>query len=59
MAGQKEESKMKKYSSHNKERLKHQYIQSNVHYIMPNYSESILRKLKAFFKGEYIEELRD
>ena len=26
---------------------------------MPNYSDLTLRKLKAFFKGEYIEELRE
>lgn len=46
---------MKKHSSHNKERLKNQYVESNIHYIMPNYNECTLKKLRAFIKNEYIE----
>ena len=59
MAGQKEERKMKKNASHNKERLKDQFINANIHYCMPSYNEEAKRKLRAFIKNEYIEELKD
>lgn len=59
VAGQKEESKMKKNSSHNKERLRNQYSESNIHYIMASYNESTLKKLRAFLRKEFVEEFKD
>lgn len=50
---------MKKNMSHNKERNKNLFLESNIHYIMPYFNEPILKKLKAFVRNEYIEELKD
>ena len=59
VAGQKEESKTKKLSSHNKERLRNQYSDSNIHYFMASFTEPTLKKLRAFLRKEFIEEFKD
>lgn len=58
-ARQTEDRRAKKHTSHNKERMKNVFPESNIHYLMPNFSESILRKLRAFIRNEYIEDLKD
>lgn len=42
---------MKKNTSHNKERVKGIFAESNIHYIIPTFNETTLKKLKAFIKN--------